>query len=74
MTWCLSWWTPSGIALAGIVVAFWAGVAFLGLRAWRHLTAARRGRLTTHGNGERLIAGTTTQAAPDDGARIRSTR
>ena len=33
MKWCLSWWTPSGIALGAIVVAFWAGVAFLGLRA-----------------------------------------
>lgn len=41
MTWCLTWWTPSGASEAAVVVAFWAGAVGTGLWACRRVRADR---------------------------------
>lgn len=74
MTWCLSWWTPSGAGEVLVVVAFWAGVAATGLWAWRRLRSIRVETLTADSDGDRYQAGTGTEEAPDPGARSGSTR
>lgn len=74
MTWCLSWWTPSGVGEVLVVGAFWAGVAGAGIWGWRHWRTTRTSPLTAQTDGDRHPAGTGTQDAPEDGARIGSTR
>lgn len=74
MTWCLSWWTPSGAGEVLMGTAFWAGVAGLGVWGWRRLRAARATTLTNPTDGDRHQAGSSMDDAPRPGAGIGSTR